>query len=107
MGCYEVKGGSGKTVATVTAADVNSATCDEGVWVEVKADDGTRPTLCLVKDVKGGPYQGDWFLGVFRDARRPGKGCDLAVSFTAEGPVLQVAKGGEVKIVNLFDLLPK
>ena len=105
MTVAEIKDDSGKVIASVTAADVNAAGCDEGVWVEVKADDGTRPTLCLVKDKKGGPFSGGWYLGVFRDAKSPGTGCDLAVSFGKDGPTLQVVKGKEVRIVNLFDVI--
>jgi hypothetical protein len=104
---HELKDDGGKVIATVTAADVNSKGCDEGIWVEVRADDGTRPTLCLVKDTKSGPFAGGWYLGVFRDAKKPGTACDLAVSFGKEGVILQATKGKEVRIVNLFDLIDK
>lgn len=101
----------GKVIAKVTAADPNDAHCDEGVWVEVKADDGTRPTICLVKlKPLPGSTTAPWYLGVYRDAKSSDVigGCDLGVSFTEkEGPVLQVRRGDDVKIVNLFDLLSK
>jgi hypothetical protein len=104
---YELKDDAGKVVATVTGANPDANGCDEGVWLELQADDGTRPTLCLVKDKKGGHMHGAWFLGVFRDARNTGSGCDLAITFDkADGPVLQVIKGGKVKHADLFDLLP-
>lgn len=98
----------GKVIATVTAADPNMADVDEGVWLEVQADDGTRPTLCLVKQrgkSSRNPIEsaGRWYLGVYRDARKPGVACDLAITFGPEGPVLQVVKGKEVRQVNLFD----
>lgn len=97
-----------RVIAKVTAAGPNSAGCEEGVWVEVQAADGTKPTLCLVKDKPGGSFDGGWYLGVYRDANNPGIACDLAVSFCKkDGPTLQVVKGQEVKIVNLFDLISK
>jgi hypothetical protein len=97
----EIKTPSGKVVATVSAADPNTEFCDEGVWIEVKADDGTRPTLCLIKRK---PDE-DWYLGVYRDVKKTAGACDLGLTFSKEGPILQVVKAGEVKVVNLFDLL--
>jgi len=95
----------GKIIATVMAADPNAQGCDEGVWVELRADDGTKPTICLVKDRPDGPHHGAWYLGVYRNALAPNPGCDLAVTFSeAEGPVLQVIKGDSVKRVNLHRL---
>jgi hypothetical protein len=103
----EIKDINGKIIATVTAADPNTAGCDEGLWVELKADDGTRPTLCVVKD-RPGDYSIGWYLGVYRDAKNPGvNGCDLAISFNSGGPMLQVRSGDKVKIVSLFDLIAK
>ncbi len=103
----EIKDDNGKVIAKVSAADVNAAGCDEGVWVEVQADDGTRPTVCLIKDKPCGPFAGGWYLGVYRDTTQKDiTACDLAVSFTAEGPVVQATGPyGQVKQVNLFALL--
>lgn len=105
----ELKDEKGKVIAKVTAADPNNTQCDGGVWVELQADDGTRPTLCIVKG-RPGDYSSGWYVGVYRDgrARDVGQGCDLAVSFDPQaGPVLQVRQGDQAKIVNLFDLLAK
>lgn len=100
----EIKTPDGKTIAKVTAADPNVAGCDEGAWVELVTDDGTKPVLCLVKDKPDGPHKGALYLGVYRDTRNS-KACDLAVLFDKEnGPILQITKGTEVKQVNLFDL---
>ena len=98
----ELKDTNGKVIAKVTGCDCNAGDVDEGVWVEVLADDGTRPTLCLVKT----KTKGEWYLGVYRDAKAPSiKACDLAVSFGGVGPTLQVTKGDKVAIVDLFDLV--
>lgn len=102
----ELKDKSGKVIAKVTAADPNVAGCDEGVWLEIQADDGSKPTLCLIKDKPSGPFKGGWYLGVYRDVRHAGPGCDFAISFDKEnGPSIQVTKGQEVKQRSLFDLL--
>lgn len=103
----ELKDSKGKVVAKVTAADPNIAGCDEGIWLEVQADDKTKPTLCLVKDKPDGPHKGNWYLGVYRDANQANAGCDLAVTFDKEkGPVLQIVKPGHPpKIVSLYDLV--
>ena len=101
----EIKDGD-KVIATVTAADANVGGCDEGIWIEVKADDGTRPTICLIKDKPKGPHSGAWYLGVYRDVNKAGIACDFAILFDKnKGPQLQVVKGSQVKIINLFDHL--
>lgn len=99
----ELKDSKGKIVATVTAHDGSGGPVDEGVWVEVQAGDGTRPTICLINstDVAGT----DWYVGFYRDAKaRDIKGCDFAVALTEHGPTLQVIKDGQIRIVDLFDL---
>ena len=105
----EIKDQNGKVIAKITGADQNISGCDEGVWVELQADDGTRPTLCMVKDQPGGPHGGNWYLGVYRDSHAAKiVACDLAIMFCKEhGPELQVTKGDQVKSYNLFDLLSK
>lgn len=97
----------GNVVAKVTSVGPKSGTdLEEGIWVEVQAADGTRPTLCLVKGRPGGSAEDGWYLGVFRDAKKPGVACDLAVSFSAkDGPMIQAVRGKEVIIKSLFDLL--
>ncbi len=92
----------GQVVAKVTSV-AKHGEIEEGIWLEVQAADGTRPTLCLVK----GPCAGanGWYLGVYRDTRNPGVACDFAISFTKDGPVIQATKGREVVSKNLFDLL--
>lgn len=104
----QLKDNNGKVIAEVTAADVNQPGCDEGVWVEMKADDGTKPTICFVKDKPGGPQNGGWYLGFYRDTNNAGPACDFAICFDKkDGPILQVTRGDEVKQVSLFDLLEK
>jgi hypothetical protein len=101
----EIKDCNGKVIAKVVAADPNVSGCDEGIWLEVQADDGTRPMLCLVKDKPDGPFGGDWYIGAYRDSKQPGIACDLAISLTKDGPVLQAVRGKEVRQKSLFDLL--
>jgi hypothetical protein len=104
----DIKDDKGKVVAKVTAANPDSDSCDEGVWVEMQADDGTRPTLCFIKPKAGSVYTTGWYLGVYRDAKKPAAGCDIGLSFDEKaGPILQVVRGDDVKTVNLFDLLSK
>lgn len=100
----EVKTESGKVVATVTAANPNIHGCEEGIWIEVKANDNSKPTICLIKDKVDGTYQGDWYIGAYRNAADAPLGCDLALRFSKDGPVLQVIRGKEVKIIDLFDI---
>jgi len=103
---FEVKSPDGKVVATVNAANPNGSGCDEGVWVEMQADDGTRPTLCMVKDKPDGPFKGAWYFGVYRDTKDTNIACDFAILFDKEkGPQLQVVRGQEVQAASLFDLL--
>lgn len=100
----EIKDDKGNVVAKVVAAVGGGI--EEGVWIEVQAADGTRPTLCLVKDKPGGPFGGGWYVGAYRDARHPGVACDVAISLTEkDGPTLQATRGKEVRIKSLFDLL--
>lgn len=103
----EIKDKNGKVVAMVTAMNSEGGPTDEGIWLEVQADDGTKPTLCLIKS-QGYRQPGDWFLGVYRDARSKDiRACDLAIRFSVnDGVTLQVAQNGKVKVVNLFDLIP-
>lgn len=101
----EIKDKKGKVIAKITAADPDASGCDEGLWVEIQADDGTRPTLCLVKGKANDPL--GWYLGVYRDVEKTKGPCDFALSFGKNGPELQVTKGKETKSVNLFDLLEK
>lgn len=106
---YEVKDKNGKVVVEVETRDGPRGPLDEGVWVTVNADDGTRPTLAFVKHTGHG-YDGEWYLGVYRDTQSgdPHMACDLAVLFTTDrGPVLQVAKGGKFKTVDLYELIEK
>ena len=99
---FSLMGSKGKVVAVITAADPNSQDCDEGVWLEVQADDGSKPTLCLIKR-----KDGSWYLGVYRDANHA-HACDLSVLFDKEeGPTLQVAKGKDVVTTKLFDLIKR
>lgn len=101
----EIKDVNGKVIAAITAADPNEDGCDEGLWLEVRADDGTRPTISLVKDKPDGPMKGAWYLGFYRNAKNTILGCDLTITFTKDGPVLQVIKNEELIIINLFDIL--
>ncbi len=102
---FELKYGD-KVVATITAKNVNSPECDEGVWVELKADDGTKPTLCMIKTKKDDTFGGDWYLGVYRDASDANiVACDVGIVFSKNGPAIQVAKGDKVKIVDLFEMI--
>lgn len=107
----ELKDSHGRVVAKIMAANPDALHADEGIWLEVQADDGMRPTLCLMKtksrSTRTGPEGGDWYIGMYRDAKNVAIGCDFGISFTADGPVVQVVKGNEVKSVNLFDLLEK
>ncbi len=97
----DIKDSKGKVIAKVTAADPNQSECQEGLWLEVVADDGTKPTICLIKKTS------DWYLGVYRDAN-DAYACDFAIIFNKEeGPSIQVTKGKEVKTVNLFEHFSK
>lgn len=101
----EIKDEFGKVIARVTDANPNVNGCEEGVWCEIQAADGSKPTLCLIKDKEDGTFDGDWYIGAYRDSKNAPFGCDLAIRFTQQGPTLQVIKGKDVKILNLFDLL--
>lgn len=96
---------NGKLIAKISASGAGGG-LEEGVWVEIQAADGTRPTLCLVKGKPHGEADDGWYLGVYRDTKQPGIACDFAISFTKSGgPVLQATKGKEVRSKSLFDLL--
>jgi hypothetical protein len=96
---------NGKLIAEVTSVDANQFGCDKGIWLEVKTDDHTKPTICLIKDKVGGPQKGDWYLGFYRDANMI---CDLAILFSKrDGPIIQVAIGSEVKQISLMDVINK
>lgn len=94
----EVKDKDGDVVAKVVAHEDKNIS---GVWVDLVTKDGTKPTLCFYKG-KDSPL----VLAVYKDQNRVLLGCELAVSFDDDGPTLQVCKGKEVKLVNLFDLIP-
>lgn len=95
----------GKLVASIDAADPEISGCEGGVWMELFTKDGANPLLCFVKDAPGGPTGGAWYLGVYSDKTNPGNGCDFAISFTGDGPMLQARKGKDVRVISLFDLL--
>lgn len=101
-----IKDQNGKVRAKITAMDINSPGCDEGIWVEIVTDDGTTPCLCFVKDTPDGPHNGNWYLGVYRDVNNPSIGCDVALIFDPKsGPKIQVVRGEQVKLISLFDLI--
>lgn len=97
----ELKDSDGNVVAKIQSESPGQIQCKTGVWLTMKTEDDTEPTLCLVKT-------GDkaWYLGFYRDAKSSPVACDLAISFNKEtGPMIQVAKGDEVEQIPLFDFV--
>lgn len=100
----EIKTEQGCVVAKITAANPNIHGCEEGVWIELQATDLTKPTLCFIKDKPNGTFEGDWYIGAYRNANVAPLGCDFAIRFSKDGPIIQMIKGGEVKIIHLYDI---
>jgi len=95
----ELKNDAGAVVATVQVAK-GEGSVQNGVWITLSGEK-TAPTLCF--------YQGDdgIVLGLYRNAAQAGNGCDFGLRLTESGVEVQAVKNGELKLVDLFDLLSK
>lgn len=92
-----------KLVAEVTALDGSLNGVDAGLWVTLKTENGTKPTLCLISNPEG------FYVGLYRDTESQSalSGCDFAVKSGRGGVTLQVVKDGKALVVDLHHLLSK
>jgi len=98
---FELKDKDGNVVAKIQAESPGQLECKSGIWLTLQTDDGTEPTICIVKTGTGG-----WYLGFYRDSKSSPVACDLAVTFDKkDGPLLQVAKGNEIETVSLMSFI--
>lgn len=90
-------------------ADVSVSNFDghgsRGFWLTLHGSDGTRPSICLIDNKTGTE---NFYIGFYKNSAYKNVGaCDLAVSFSEDGPELQVVKDKEIILVNLFDMVKK
>lgn len=91
---------SDKLVAEIDVLDGNKEVVDAGLWITLKTEDGTKPSLCLIKN------SGHFYLGLYKDTNKSTV-CDFAVTVDDSGVHLQAVKNGEVAVADLFDLIKK